>query len=139
EIAALSADSDPPQLDVLVELHGSIPDARNTTLRDGVREIRRIIQEIDEAYGACRAATAIKEIAGFVAEAGDRLVARKRGERVVTFDDLLTLARRAAGGRVPGYRPGTGRRRAPAHRGRRARARTVHRRRRETIDLSLSR
>src|SRR5581483_5612513 len=33
-------------------------------------------------------------IAGFVAEAGDRLVARKRGERVVTFDDLLTLARR---------------------------------------------
>jgi ATP-dependent helicase/nuclease subunit A len=94
EIAALSADSDPPQLDVLVELHGSIPDARNTTLRDGVREIRRIIQEIDEAYGACRAATAIKEIAGFVAEAGDRLVARKRGERVVTFDDLLTLARR---------------------------------------------
>lgn len=95
-----SADSDPPALDSLYELKDVLPTAQNAKLRDTIYELRGkderpgIIPRIIAAYGACRAAEATEEIARLVTDVAEKLEARKRDERVVTFDDLLVLARR---------------------------------------------
>jgi ATP-dependent helicase/nuclease subunit A len=100
DIEFFGADSDPSALDRFYELKGALPTAQNARLRDTIYEIRGnaerdgIIPRIMGAYGACRAGDATEEIARLVTDVAVKLEARKSDARVVTFDDLLFLARR---------------------------------------------
>src|SRR5262249_11104235 len=93
-IEAFSADSDPLALDGLLGLEGGLPEKRNQIIKAKLAEIDETIEELRESYGAYRAAEATREIAALVADIAAELERRKRDERVVTFDDLLILAKR---------------------------------------------
>jgi ATP-dependent helicase/nuclease subunit A len=94
EIEAFSADSEPSALDALLALDEKLPDKRNQTIKGPLGEIDEVIEHFHQSYGAYRAALATVEIAALVADIAAELERRKRDERVVTFDDLLTLANR---------------------------------------------
>lgn len=93
-ILAFSADSDPAELDALSDLEASLPDKRNKAIKETVAEIDELIDSVRDAYGVCRAAPATLETARLAAQVAADLERRKREERVVTFDDLLIVARR---------------------------------------------
>src|ERR1700730_18192814 len=94
EIEAFSADSEPSALDALLALDEKLPDKRNQTIKGTLGEIDQLIERLRQSYGAYRASPATLEIAALVADIAAELERRKRDERVVTFDDLLTLANR---------------------------------------------
>jgi ATP-dependent helicase/nuclease subunit A len=93
-IEAFDADSEPAALDALLALDEKLPDKRNQTIKGTLGEIDEVIERLHQSYGAYRAAPATIEIAALVADIAAELERRKRDERVVTFDDLLTLANR---------------------------------------------
>ena len=85
---------------VFDELLAKLPAAQNSKVKEAVWKIRGnddqsgIINPLLDSYGAYRAAQATLEIAALVADIAAELERRKRDERVVTFDDLLILAKR---------------------------------------------
>jgi len=93
-LGRIDADADLPALGALEDLRGELPKAQNAAIKDAVKEIHATVKRLHDNYGAGRAAQAIRETAQFVAKIAEDLEARKRTERVLTFDDLLVLARR---------------------------------------------
>ena len=101
-VEAFSADSEPAEWTVFDDLKECLPAAQSDKVKDLVYAIRGnknqkqpgIIAQLLDAYGAYRAAPATLEISALAADVAAELERRKRDERVVTFDDLLILARR---------------------------------------------
>ena len=101
-VEAFTADSEPARRTVFDELKECLPRAQSNKVKELVYAICRnknqkqpgIIAQLLDAYGAYRAASATLEISALSAKVATELERRKRDERVVTFDDLLILARR---------------------------------------------
>jgi ATP-dependent helicase/nuclease subunit A len=88
------ADSEPSDLEAVSALEDELPEKRNQTIKGVLVEIDDVIENLRQSYGAHRAAPATLEIATLVADIAAELDRRKREERLVTFDDLLILAKR---------------------------------------------
>lgn len=87
--------------ETLSDFVAALPDARNHTIKEHVIALRQLLPAKDklngglaEAWGALRAIEPTRQIAATIAQAARRLDDVRRRERVVTFDDLLILARR---------------------------------------------
>jgi ATP-dependent helicase/nuclease subunit A len=92
-LEGLKADSGSSALRTLDDLRVLLPEARAARIKETVKQLRDIkIDEMRAAFGACRAAHAIRETAEFVAGIARSVELRKRAERVLTFDDLLVRA-----------------------------------------------
>ncbi|MGH7916249.1 MAG: UvrD-helicase domain-containing protein, partial [Candidatus Binataceae bacterium] len=101
-VLALGSASEPAAFDVLRELLHCLPQARGA-IRDTLLEIRELVNggrrfgldgALIRAYGAARAVVPVAELAKLVAMAASRVDQASREQRVVTFDDLLTLTHR---------------------------------------------
>jgi ATP-dependent helicase/nuclease subunit A len=86
--------------DTLMSFADGLPEARNKTLKDTVKAINSILPknsklkgELPSAWGTLRSLALIREVAPTAAAVAQALIDARRRERVVTFDDLLILAR----------------------------------------------
>ena len=100
---AVDADTPPEALALLRDLPGLLPDARAAKIKETVKQIADLIRKDDrkiglsgaliEAWGAQRAVQPTIAVALLIARVAATIAKAKRANAVVTFDDLLFLAR----------------------------------------------
>ncbi|MGA2411552.1 MAG: UvrD-helicase domain-containing protein, partial [Candidatus Binataceae bacterium] len=102
-IAAFTADTPPSALSMLRELLSMLPAARGDKIKNSVNKIRELIStantrlglggQLIESWGSYRAAGPTLDVAHLLTRIAATIEAAKRANAVVTFDDLLLLAR----------------------------------------------